>query len=127
MRKILLFGALICAGMFLNAQIDDCASMKTTWKSEKEAIDYIENQNFMTKETIDVAGSSWLNRAEWYSCDAELGYLIVKSGKKSTIHQNVPISDWEGLKNARSKGGFYNFYIKDRYELQSEGANEQLP
>lgn len=121
MKKTLLVILLICVGIILNAQIDNCAHNNTSWKSEKDAIEYIEHESFATTETVLVEEESWMESADFYSCNTDFGFLIVKSKKKSFIHQNVPTKVWEALKGAHSKGGYYNFYIKNKFKLQKGG------
>jgi hypothetical protein len=121
MKKTLLVILLICVGIILNAQIDNCAHNNTSWNSEKDAIEYIENESFANTESLIVDGESWMESANFYSCNEGFGFLIVKSQKKSFIHQNVPTKVWEALKGANSKGGYYNFYIKNKFKLQKGG------
>jgi len=121
MKKTLLFVALIFAGMLLNAQIDDCSHTKTNWKSDKDAIETIENGVFAVVEKVIGDQESWLKSVQYYSCNDEFGFMIVKGEKKCFVHQNVPVSVWETLKIADSKGGYYNFYVKNKYKLQKLG------
>jgi hypothetical protein len=126
MKKPLLVILLICAGIILNAQIDNCAHTNTSWKSDKEAINYLESESFATTESVLVEGESWMESANFYSCNADFGFLIVKSMKKSFVHQNVPTKVWEALKSANSKGGYYNFYIKNKFKLQKGGEDHPI-
>lgn len=122
MKKTFLLIILICAGIILNAQIDNCAHTNTNWKSEKEAIETIETGSFANIDMLQDGVESWLKSAQFYSCNDDFGFLIVKSKKKSFVHQNVPSKIWASLKEANSKGGYYNFYIKNKYKLQKHGA-----
>ncbi len=123
MKRLLLIIALILTGLYLNAKETNCAQLSGIWKSEKEAMKVIENTIFEVSETVVPDYKSWLTSAHFYSCDGNFGYLIIKGKKKTFVHQNVPASVWESLKNAKSKGGFYNFYIKNKYSLQSGKSN----
>jgi len=120
MKKSLLFIVLIFFGIMLNAQIDECDHSNMNWNSDKEAIETIENESFAHTDMVQGEGDSWLESAHYYSCNEEAGFLIVKSSKKSFFHQNVPLKVWQCFKSANSKGGYYNFYIKNRYKLRKE-------
>lgn len=52
------------------------------------------------------------------SCDGNTGYLELDTDDENYIHQDVPIEVWDDFKNAESLGGYYNQYIKHRYQLQ---------
>lgn len=121
MRRLTLIIALIFLGLYLNAQEDNCNQISQEWKSEKDAIDLIENMVFTLSESASPDPTSWMSSAHYYSCDEDHGYLIVKSEKKIFIHQDVPVAVWNALKNANSIGGYYNFYIKNKYKLEKKG------
>jgi hypothetical protein len=122
MKKTLVLIFLISLGIILNAQIDNCVHTNTNWKSEKEAIRTIESESFAKTEEIEGDIDSWMVSAHYYSCNEDFGFLIVKGQKKSFVHQNVPVAIWQALKDARSKGGYYNFYIKNKFQLQNSGG-----
>jgi hypothetical protein len=126
MKRFVLLITLIMIGLYLNAQEFGCSNMSANWKSEKEAIRRIENTIFNSSESIVPDENSWMTSAHFYTCDNEFGYLIVKSEKKTFVHQDVPIVKWNALKGARAIGGFYNFYIKDLYKLEKTGAKSPI-
>ncbi len=116
MKKPALFVLLfLLITSFCNAQ-DACAGFPKVWNSEEEALRKIEGWTFMKEESITSSGS-WFISAHYYQCNEEMGYLIVKGVKETLIHQNVPIGAWDYLKKSKSKGGYYNFYLKQRYQL----------
>lgn len=71
------------------------------------------------------SGSYFSNRTESYLGSIEYStfdpppstYLVLNMNGNQYIYKNVPYNIWEGLKNASSKGGFYNYYIKGNYGL----------
>ena len=126
MKRLLLIIALIFVGLYLNAQEDNCNQISGNWKSEKDAIAGVENTSFKTSDSVKPDESSWMSSAHFYSCDDELGYLIIKSDKKTFIHQDVPKAIWVALKDARSIGGYYNFYIKNKYKLEKKGSSSPV-
>lgn len=126
MKRLTILIALIFVGLFLNAKEENCSSVTGEWKTEKDAITSIEQTTFNFSESLLPTQSSWLTSAHYYTCDNEYGYLIIKSQRKTFIHQDVPMAVWESLKNAKSTGGYYNFYIKNKYRFHKSN-NRQLP
>lgn len=126
MKRLALLVALIFVGVYLNAQEDNCNQIMQDWKSEKDAISKIENATFTYSESLVAEQSNWMSSAHYYSCDEEYGFLIVKSEKKAFIHQEVPIAVWKALKNAKTTGGYYNFYIKNKYKLERKGSDNNV-
>lgn len=124
MKKPLLLLVLIFAGLYLSAEDHDCPPSSSTWKSEKDAILRIENETFEFSESATVDADSWIQSMVYYSCDMEFGYLIVKCDKKSYLHQKVPVGVWKALKEANSKGGYYNFYIKNHFKFESKDQKD---
>ena len=122
MKKLILLIVLFFAGLYLNAQEDNCAQLSKNWNSKKKVITSIENSDFNISEILKPNGKSWMTSAHFYSCDNQFGYLIIKCDKKIFVHQNVPISLWRSLQGAKSVGGYYNFYIKDYYKLAKKAS-----
>ncbi len=118
MKNLALLISLIFFGLYLNAEENNCLQITESWNSEKQAIANIEQTNFIINESIKPGAKSWMTMASFYSCDETFGYLIVKSDKKTMVHQDVPMAVWKSLKNAKSLGGYYNFYIKGKYKLK---------
>ncbi len=94
-----------------------CNELPEYWKSENEAVTVIEHATFKYSETINNQ-DSWLKKASFYSCDGVKGYLLIYSEKNVALHQDVPMKVWEMLKEAKSKGGYYNFYLKEKFKLK---------
>ena len=125
MKRLALLIALIFFGMYLNAQEDNCLQLSGDWKTEKDAISRVENTTFATNDSVRPV-DSWMTSASYYSCDDEIGYLIIKGEKKTFVHQNVPKAIWIALKDARSIGGYYNFYIKNKYKLEKKNSKSPV-
>ncbi len=125
MKRFALLIALIFFGMYLNAQEDNCLQLSDNWKTEKDAISRVENTTFATNDSVRPS-DSWVSNASYRSCDDEFGYLIIRGEKKTFIHQNVPKAIWISLKDARSVGGYYNFYIKNKYKLEKKKSTSPV-
>lgn len=120
MKTLSLIIALFFIGLSLHAQDDICSNILEGWKSDKQAISKIQKTSFETSESISPDNSAWMTGAHFYACDSESGFLIVEADKKVFVHQEVPTVIWTALKDAKSVGGFYNFYIKNNYKLDKK-------
>ena len=91
--------------------------MPTTFRSYSEALTTIQNAKFNITNSVDTSKSSWIEDANYYSCDGVNGFLIIETSKRDYIFKNVPIQIWNNFKNASSFGSFYNRKIRDNYQL----------
>lgn len=96
----------------------DCNNLPTKYSSYDEAIQLITTTTFKINESVNTSRSSWIRGANYYSCDGLYGFLIIKTDRNDYIHSNVPISVWEGFKNANSFGSYYDHYIKFQYRFK---------
>jgi len=126
MKKLSLLIALIFIGMYLNASEDNCSQTSHSWKSKKEAITQIEKTTFKTSESISTPYSNWMTSAQFYTCDDKFGFLLIKSEKNTYLHEDVPITVWNALKNAKSIAGYYNFYIKNKYKFDTTKSDKPI-
>lgn len=110
---LLFFSFAVC----VNGQSAECEGLETEWKSGKDAMEAISEYYFSHYDELFVSTSKTLRSAQFFSCDGKFGYLVVKSKRAVYIHKNVPINNWNALKEAKSIGGFYNFYIRNRYQM----------
>ncbi len=101
----------------LNAQTP-CPAKNGIYESYTVAVQEVRNFKFTYSDIADFSKSSWLESAEFYSCNSSTGYLIVnlKSGR-SFIHFDVPKETWNAFVASSSFGGFYNRTVKGRYRL----------
>ena len=95
----------------------NCNQLPKRFVSYSEAISKIKSANFKIDQSVNTSKSSWIRGAIFYSCDGNYGFLIIKTSSKEFIHKDVPISVWEGFKNASSFGSYYDYNIKNRYLL----------
>ena len=82
----------------------NCKVLPDTFSDNEQAKEAVLNSSFKLKEDAGVLKSSWINSAKSFSCDSQSGFLIITTGHKTYIHQNLPIEVWEQFKSAYSKG-----------------------
>lgn len=98
-------------------EVYDCEKLPSSFSSFEEALGKIFNANFRYSDKISITSSSWIRGANYYSCDGNNGFFIIKTDKQYYIHQAVPISIWKGFKNSSSYGSYYSQYIKKNYQM----------
>jgi hypothetical protein len=95
----------------------DCNQIPSFFNSWREAFVAIATCYFNYVDRFD-AESSFITGGVFKSCDGQFGFLVVFfKDYHPYIYQNVPISVWEGFKNALSKGTYYNNFIRGNYRV----------
>ena len=85
--------------------------------SYSEAITQVRAMNFSYTDAVSSGKGSWIDGADYYSCDGNAGYLILKTRNKEYIHEGVPKNIWLEFKNAESIGSYYDKNIKRDYQF----------
>lgn len=111
------FFLLLISCISFSCHSQNCSTLPKNFISYNQAIRTIENTSFRISESVNTSKSSWINRAHYYSCDGKTGFFIIELKGKTYIHANMPISVWEGFKNAFSFGSYYDHYIRHKYFL----------
>ena len=97
----------------------DCNKLPNVFTSYSRAITLVQNSTFKIQEAANTSGSSWITSANYYSCDGKTGFLIYTTNRGyQYIHKGVPVEVWKEFKNAPSKGTYYDYNIKHRYQLR---------
>ncbi len=115
MKKLLL----LILFAFVSCNRQNCDQINNNkFNSYSEAKQYVETFDFQLSEEENLQRSSWMSKANYYSCDGMVGYFTyeTKNGE-NYIYRNVPMEVWQGFKNADSPGRFYNENIKSRFVL----------
>jgi len=95
----------------------DCNDLPSQFSSYSQAVNDVKSSNFTIEEKVKTTKSSWIKTISYYSCDSEIGFLLVEIKSEEYIYQNVPLSVWESFKKADSYGRFYNGNIKSNNNL----------
>jgi KTSC domain len=109
---------LLTIALVLNAcQRTKCSELPSSFSSFKDALTKIRGASFELETSANTSSSSWIDSAEYYSCNGSTGYLILETEGREYIHENVPLEIWNGFESADSKGEYYNDRIKHHYRL----------
>lgn len=104
---------------FASCNNQNCSDINNKkFSSYSEAKQYVQTFDFQHSEEENLQRSSWMKKANYYSCDGLVGYFTyeTKNGK-NYIYRNLPMEVWQGFKDADSPGRFYNQNIKGRFVL----------
>jgi hypothetical protein len=96
----------------------NCKELPNSFSNYNQAKEIVLRSSFKLIEDADVSSSSWISSAKFYSCDSFSGFLVIRTGNKTYIHQGIPFKVWVSFKNADSKGSFYSRNIKGNYKLK---------
>lgn len=114
MDKTLLFLITLFA---ISCQGQDCNLSKENFTTYSQALTTISQTSFNFKDSVDTSSSSWIKGANFFSCDTQYGYLILKTSAKEYIFERVPIQIWNEFKKASSFGKYYNQKIRNHYQF----------
>lgn len=115
-KLLFIIGFLTLSFTSCNAQT--CENLPNKFDSYKVAAKLINSSKFNLSEECNTSKSSWIKNAEYYSCDLNVGFLLIKTSKKTYIHSNVPLKIWNEFKKTTSFGSFYTSKIKGKYQLK---------
>ncbi len=96
----------------------DCEDVPNFFSSYQQAYNIVVNANFNYSDYINTWKSSWIESAEYYSCDGQTGFFIIHMKNGTYIHQDLPVEIWYAFKNAYSFGSFYSTYIRGNYRVR---------
>ncbi|WP_282112335.1 KTSC domain-containing protein [Maribacter stanieri] len=104
--------------IFIACQSNDCIQLPSSFQSHEQGVSKVMGSSFTLTDQVNTSKSSWIRGARYYSCDSNTGFLVLMTDSSNYIHQAVPLSIWEGFKNAGSFGSYYNQNLKGRYQLR---------
>lgn len=116
MKKLIYFVVSLC---IISCNSKNCDEIPSKFNSYEQAINEIQSSSFEFQEAISKS-SSWINDANYYSCDMKIGFLIIETSRQKYIHKDVPIKVWEEFNKSSSLGKYYNQNIKNRFQLYLE-------
>jgi hypothetical protein len=98
-----------------------CPIQNSFYPTYEKAVSEIRNGVYDYSDSKKMASSSWVKSAEFYSCDAVSGCLIMTTkANRDYIHFGVPTDVWKSFKSATSYGSHYNRNLKGRYPIMLE-------
>lgn len=94
-----------------------CNDLPAAFSSYHDAIAQVRAATFPIHDVSVSVNSSWIRGYSFHSCDGAQGYFIIRTDRDEYIHQNVPVSVFQGFTSASSLGRYYNQHIKGNYGM----------
>ena len=88
-------------------QATDCDSLKLEDLSLDQTKKMIRGSKFRFDQSFLLTRKSGLQLAEFYSCDNESGYLIIKFDDQELLYQGVQKEIWNKFISSSDPEGFY--------------------
>jgi hypothetical protein len=102
----------------ITPQAQPCAIQNGFYPTYQKAVSEIRNGDYEYSDSKNMTSSSWVKSAEFYSCDAVSGCLIITTkANRDYIHFGVPMDVWKMFKSASSYGSYYSRNLKGRYSF----------
>lgn len=99
----------------IGCQTHECNDIALKFIFYEEANNTIKRTQFVFSDNINISKSLWIREANYYSCDNQTGYFLLKTVCKEYI--NHLISIWNEFKISTSFGRYHNKNIKNKYQL----------
>lgn len=97
---------------------NNCKELPSSFSNYNEALNLVGNAKFSFVDYLNTSKSTIIKGAKYYSCDYQIGYLIIGVNNQRYIYQGVPVNVWNNFKKAKSFGSFYTNYIRNNYQLK---------
>ena len=119
MRAVFIFCAIINLVSYLSIaqevehnylvapQSVDCDSLKMEDLPSSQAKKLIRASIFRFDQSFRLTRKSGLQLAEFYSCDNESGYLIIKFDDQEKLYRDVQKDNWDKFITSSDPEGFY--------------------
>jgi hypothetical protein len=89
-----------------------CNNIPKDLGNRTQAIRTLSETEFTFEQSLETLQVFGVKKAIFYSCDGNLGYLMVNTSRRNYLYENVPRELWENFKNANSIDGFFNKNLK---------------
>ena len=89
-----------------------CDSLQLQGVEKSRSIELLQSTSFRTSESMKLRRKSGLREANYYSCDNNSGYLLIRYNEEYQIYQDVSLTTWKELIGTADPEGFYMKSIK---------------
>ncbi|MGB3180971.1 MAG: hypothetical protein WBB45_06255 [Cyclobacteriaceae bacterium] len=84
-----------------------CNNIPRDLGNRTQAISTLSDTEFIFEQSLETLQVFGVKKATFYSCDGNLGYLVVNTSRRNYLYENVPRALWENFKVAYSIDGFF--------------------
>ena len=106
----------ICVFVLVFGYGQDCSIDYSSFNSYRQLQDHIESKYDCKSPWF--LSSDWIDKLSYCAYGAVQSYLIMKTKRKSYIHEPISKELWDALINSDSVGSFYARRIKGKYRVE---------
>ncbi len=88
-------------------QVTTCDSLVLDHLSESEAIEQIRSSKFRFQQSFKLTRKQGFKGGEYFSCDNNVGYLILKNNDSEKLYVEVQKEFWEFLITSSDPEGYF--------------------
>lgn len=107
---------LIVFSFYQSCKNSDCKDIPQMFTNFAEAQKFVRGLDWTYSDDATFEGS-WINSAEYYSCDRKTGFFIMCTDDKCYIHDYVEMKVWEEFKNTLNPGSYYRNHMYGVYQM----------
>jgi hypothetical protein len=113
MNKLLIAIAIIILPAYSFA--DNGSECQIEAQGYEKTYEYLQNHVFSFQQYFETLSVRGVQKAEFFSCNGEEGYLLIQTHERSYIYKNVPRDVWEEFKFTNSIESYYVQHIRFSY------------
>lgn len=93
----------------------NCNDLSNNFDSLQNALETLRETRFALTQNFNIKRKKGLKSGEYYSCDSQVGYLVILIDESYSIYFNVPKSDWDVLISSNDPEFFIRQEISKKY------------
>lgn len=97
-------------------QYTSCDSLKIQKLSTEQAIEQIRGTKFRVQQSFKLTRREGFKGGEFYSCDGNTGFLIIKFNESELLYTDVEKEIWKNLKTSQDPEGYF---LKEKERLRN--------
>lgn len=114
MKHLILILIIFC--FYQSCKNSDCKDIPHMFKNFAEAQKFVRGLDW-TYSDAATFDASWINSAEYYSCDRNTGFFIMCTDDKCYIHDYVEMEVWKEFKKTSNLGSYYREHMYGVYQM----------
>ena len=91
----------------VGSQVTDCDSLQISDLSVEDAIESIISATYRFQQSFRLTRRQGFKGGEYFSCDGEVGYLILNYNDEQLLFIDVKKSTWESLIHSPDPEGYF--------------------
>jgi len=108
---------LLATAQFSFKNISECDNLNTMLESDKIQYQTLNSFDFNFRESFETLSVRGIQKANYYSCNGKVGYLLIYQHDRAQLFKDFPIDQWFEFKHASSPESYFSSQIKYNYVL----------